>query len=540
MFKTSQTMQYPSLHVKVPPFIRRHLTGPLYFGLFVWLCVTCVTQSAAQQILTPPAGPAPRVNGPAIFGVRPGNPFLYSIPATGDRPMTFSVDNLPAGLEVNASTGIIVGKIGTPGEYRVVLRARNALGEAHKDFRIEVGEKIGLTPTLGWSSWNGIAHDITQERILRNAQALVSSGLKDHGFAYINLDDCWQGARGGPFNAIQGNELFPDMQQLTGDIHALGLKFGVYSTPWIKSYAGFPGGSADLPDGSDSSRPGAAPHKIGKYSFVANDARQWATWGVDYVKEDWSPSDIEHTREIYQALRASGRDMILSISNTADFNRAAEYGKYAQSWRTTPDILDVWAQSDNANHAAISEDGFNQDKWAPYVGPGGFIDSDMLVVGRVSFSKYIRQTRLTPDEQYTHISLWAMLSSPLIIGADLEHLDPFTISLLSNDEVLAIDQDALGRPAVRVASMGGIDVYLKDLEEGGHAIGFFNRSDAEEKFIFNKLDRIGLPGPQHVRDLWRQKDLPDERNAAIEIDVPAHGVLLYRFTAYTPTEGTHP
>jgi alpha-galactosidase len=479
------------------------------------------------------------VNGPTIFGVRPGSPFFYAIPATGHRPMTFSVDNLPAGLEVNSATGLITGKMTAAGEYTVVLRARNALGEAHKNFRLVVGEKIGLTPALGWSSWNAIAHDITQERILRNAQALVSNGLKDHGFAYVNLDDCWQGARGGPYNAIQGNELFPDMQLLANEIHALGLKFGVYSTPWLASYGGFPGGSSNYPDGRFIPGDRSLRHTIGKYSFAVNDAKQWAAWGVDYVKEDWNPSDIEHTKEIYEALRASGRDIILSLSNTAEMEHAAEYGKYAQSWRVTADILDVWDQSDNHAHTSISEDGFALGDWAPYSGPGGFADADMLVVGRISFGKWIRQTRLTPDEQYTHISLWAMLSSPLIIGADLEHLDPFTLSSLTNDEVLDVDQDALGRPATLRETIGGVDVYVKDLEDGSHAVGFFNRSDAEEHYAFNKLNRIGLRGAQHVRDLWRQKDLPDAYGA-IAIDVPAHGVLLYKFTASTLARETQP
>ncbi len=509
--------------MKVQSLMSCKPTRHLYFGPLILLCIACAAQGNAQQILTPPSGPAPRVNGPTIFGVRPGSPFLYSIPATGARPLTFSVENLPLGLELNVSTGLITGKLTQSGEYRVVLHAANAFGEARKSFRIEVGEHIGLTPAMGWNSWNAIAHDITQERILRNAQALVDSGLKDHGFAYINVDDCWQGMRGGPFNALQGNELFPDMQQLADSIHALGLKFGVYSTPWTTSYAGFPGGSSNSPDGKFT--PG--DQEFGKFSFAVNDARQWAAWGVDFIKEDWLPGDIEHTREFYAALRASGRDIVLSVP--ADLKHGAEYRYVAQSWRVMPDILDVWDQSDYRYHSSISEDGFSLGPWAPYTGSGGFTDADMLVVGRISMGKWIRQTRLTPDEQYTHISLWAMLSSPLIIGADLEHLDSFTLSLLSNDEVLDIDQDALGKPAVRLATISGVDVYVKDLEDGSHAVGFFNRSDVPAHYIFNKLDRIGLSGVQHVRDLWRQKNLPDAESI-IPIDVPAHGVLLYKFS----------
>jgi alpha-galactosidase len=198
---------------------------------------------SAPEIRTPPASPAPRINGPDIFGVRPDHPLLYHIPATGDRPMEFSADKLPAGLTLNAATGNITGALHKKGEYKVIFHAKNALGTCDKKFKIVVGEMINLTPAMGWNSWNHYAGHITQNIVLQNAKAMAESGLIDHGWSYVNIDDTWQGARGGEFHGLQGNEKFPNLKGLCDQIHAFGLKFGIYSTPWETSYAGYPGGS---------------------------------------------------------------------------------------------------------------------------------------------------------------------------------------------------------------------------------------------------------------------------------------------------------
>src|ERR1035437_4059731 len=190
-----------------------------------------------REIRAPAALPAPRINGPAIFGVRPDHPFLYHIPATGDRPMEFSADKLPAGLTLDSKTGDITGTIHKKGEYKVTLHAKNSLGMSDKKFKIVGGETIALTPPLGWNSWNHYAGRVTGDIILQNAKAMADSGLINHGWNYMNIDDTWQGARGGQFNGIQGNEKFPDMKALCDGVHALGLKIGIYSTPWTTSYA---------------------------------------------------------------------------------------------------------------------------------------------------------------------------------------------------------------------------------------------------------------------------------------------------------------
>lgn len=205
-------------------------------------------------ILTPKAPAAPRLNGARVFGVRPGHPFFYQIPATGERPMKFSAEDLPAGLTLDAATGRITGAIAAPGTHRVTLRATNAHGTDTQPWRIEVGEKIALTPAMGWNSWNCWGVSVDQEKVLASARAIVAQGLVEHGWSYINIDDTWQGARPGPAHALQANGKFPDLKKFCDELHAMGLKAGIYSTPWITSYAGYPGGSADNPAVTGSSR----------------------------------------------------------------------------------------------------------------------------------------------------------------------------------------------------------------------------------------------------------------------------------------------
>ena len=479
----------------------------------------------ASAILTPPPSPAARIHGPSVFGVRPGSPFLYGIPATGQRPVTYSAERLPAGLSIDPSTGEITGSIKAPGTYLATLKVRNEMGADAKDFRIVCGDNISLTPPMGWNSWNCWAGAVDQEKVLASAKAMVDSGLSQHGWTYVNIDDTWQGARTGQGYALQANAKFPDMKSLVSQIHAMGLKAGIYSTPWETSYAHYPGGSSQTMEGAFQK----IGSKFGRFGFAAADARQWADWGFDYLKYDWNPIDVEHVREMSQALRATGRDIHFSLSNAADISTAPDLAQLANSWRTTGDIYDQWQNGDHNWHFGVSEIAFSQDRWAAYAGPGHWNDPDMLVVGQVGWGAKLHPANLTPDQQYAHISMWCLLSAPLLIGCDLEHLDPFTLNLLCNDEVLALDQDALGKQATRVASDGPIDVYVKDLEDGSKAVGFFNRSAQNYSGRFNKLPTIGLGGRQQVRDLWRQKDLPVDQKGFVNIIVPADGVLLLKF-----------
>ena len=483
----------------------------------------------SAYILTPPAPARPRINGPAVFGVRPGSPILYHVPVTGDRPMRYSARGLPDGVRLDGATGDMTGRLAAPGTYTIMLQVRNSHGNAHRTFLLKVGDEIALTPPLGWNSYNVWGTQINQRLALAAAHAMVSSGLIEHGWSYINLDDGWQGLRAGPFNALQPDaERFGDFQGMVDEIHHLGLKVGLYSTPWVKSYGGRLGGSAENPEGSPQTWPGnparnkhQLPYDIGKYHFADNDAKQYAAWGIDYLKYDWGPVEYPETKEMFDALRDQRRDIVYSLSNNAAENLLADIGQVstvANAWRTTHDIVDSWKR--------VSQDiGFAQTDWAPFARPGHYNDTDMLVVGVVGWGKEKQHyTRLTPDEQYSHISLWALLSSPLILGNDLEKLDPFTLSLLTNDEVLAVDQDALVNQALPVAQTGNAIVYRKKLEDGSQAVGLFNTGEVPAN-VTVKWSDIGLTGKHKVRDLWRQKNLGNLAEAFTATVAP-HGVVL--------------
>ncbi|MBI1808181.1 MAG: NPCBM/NEW2 domain-containing protein [Ignavibacteria bacterium] len=520
------------------------LTDPRSFSDLVVKMV-----AAEPYILTPKPSETPRINGAKVFGARPGNPFLYTIAAAGKRPMTFEARGLPDGLTIDPTTGRISGVIDKQGEYTSTLIAKNELGTAERDLRIKVGERICLTPPMGWNSWNCWGGSVSAEKVLSSARAMSEKGLINHGWTYINIDDGWQGVRGGAFNSIQGNRKFPDMVVLAREIHNLGLKIGIYSTPWRGSYEGHIGGSCDNQDGTydwikageanedqrqKDQEKGRQPHwRFGKYSFADVDARQWAGWGIDYLKYDWNPIDVLHVKEMADALRKSGRDILLSLSNSATFESAKDYAVLANCWRTTGDIQDIWN--------SMSGNGFSQERWIPFAGPGHWNDPDMLVVGLVGWGPYLHPTRLTADEQYTHISLWSLLSAPLLLGCDLSRLDDFTVNLLANDEVIEIDQDPLGKQATRIYNQDGEQIWVKELEDGSKAIGLFYVDEREltspsdyfhweqknKTTITLKASDIGLNGKFKVRDVWRQKDL-GVFEKRFEAEVPYHGVVLVR------------
>jgi alpha-galactosidase len=504
-----------------------HTAVGVSFPVWLFVCLSLESFAAdTPEFRTPKPTPAPHINGPSIFGVRPGAPFLYRIPASGARPIEFNTDSLPSGLHLDSKTGEISGVLKKPGEYTVTLRTKNSAGRAEKKFRIVVGETIALTPPMGWNSWNCSGSRVDAEKVLKSARGMVDSGLINHGWTYINIDDAWQGERGGRFNGIQGNEKFPDVKGLCDQLHKMGLKAGIYSTPWTTSYATYIGGSAENPEGTWSKpkipkrgnvNKKILPWAIGKYSFATNDAKQWAAWGIDYLKYDWNPNELPETQEMYNALRSSGRDVVLSLSNSTPFTNAPALSKIANCWRTTGDIRDTWD--------SMNKKGFGEDKWEPFAGRGHWNDPDMLVVGQVGWGSP-HPTKLTPDEQYTHITLWCLLSAPLLLGCDLDQLDDFTLNLLTNDEVLAINQDALGKQALTVSKNGDLRVYAKDLEDGSKSVGLFNLGETNATVTANWSD-LNLSGKLLVRDLWRQRDL-GKFSGKFELNVAPHGAELVK------------
>lgn len=494
-----------------------------------------------KYILTPPAPDRPVINGPAVYGVRPGSPLLYRVPVTGNRPMRLSVENLPEGLIFNPATRCISGTISCPepAEYTISLTAENEAGCSGKLFTIKVGDEICLTPPLGWNSWNCWRTRVTQRHVLDSARAMVESGLIDYGWAYINIDDAWQARRGGPYNAIQPDPTrFPDFGKLCRDVHGLGLKIGIYSSPWITTYAGHIGSSSDFPEGDWARDFGPAEvaekkanFRQGKYRFEEDDARQWAAWGIDYLKYDWKPNDRVSTQRMADALKTCGRDIVYSISNAAPVEHADLFGKEVNCWRTAGDLKDLWDRK--CYHLNLREQWSAHRNWlesGARVGPGHFPDADMLVVGDLTTADGYHgdpvPSRLTADEQYTHISLWALWSSPLLIGCPIEMMDDFTLGLLTNSEVLAINQDERAVPGDSIDLDNDIEVVVKKLADGSCAIGLFNKSEAKQTISIDwKI--VGLKGPQRLRDLWRHKDIGtfDGYFSAV---VRPHGVVLLR------------
>ncbi len=489
-----------------------------------------------KYILTPLPDKKPRINSAKIFGARPGNPFLYTIATTGERPISFSATNLPNGLSVDEKTGIISGKVTQKGTYKTKLKAKNAFGEAQRELRIVIGDTIALTPPIGWNGWNSWARNIDQEKVVASADAMVKMGLNQHGWAYINIDDAWQGQRGGPFNAIQPNEKFSRFKEMIDYIHSLGLKVGVYSTPMITSYAGYIGGSSDFEDGRITDtiiNNKRAFRYIGKYRFEDNDAKQMAVWGIDYLKYDWR-IDVNSAERMSAALKNSGRDIVYSISNSAPFSNAKDWARLTNTFRTGPDIRDSWL---SLYHSA-----FTLDKWAPFGGRGHWLDPDMMILGNVTTGSALHPTRLTPDEQYSHVSLFSLLSAPLLIGCPIEQLDAFTLNLLTNDEVIEINQDPLGKPARLVKEENGIQIWLKPLEDNSYVVGFFNIAYfgespesyfrwGDEKAINYHFDfsKIGLQGKFKLRDLWRQKDI-GVFSQSWQTEIKHHGVVLLKMS----------
>ena len=496
--------------------------------------------SSIPYILTPKPSDKPKINSASVYGGRPNSPFLFRVAATGERPMTFSAKNLPDGLTIDSKTGIITGKVDTKGTYEVVLNAKNAKGSASKKLKIEIGDRIALTPTMGWNSWNCFGHEVSADKVKRAADALVKSGLVNHGWSYINIDDSWQYNRDGKDQSFKGkmrdengyiltNSKFPDMKTLGDYIHGNGLKMGIYSSPgpWTC------GGCA------------------GSYGYEKQDAESYAKWGVDYLKYDWcsyggvldglpenDPNKVSSLnfqgggdldkgvkpfKLMGNLLKQQSRDIVYNLCQYG-MGDVWKWGDEsdAQSWRTTNDITDTWA--------SVKSIALAQDKAAPYAKPGNWNDPDMLVVGVVGWGNP-HQSKLKPDEQYLHISLWSIFSAPLLIGCDLEKLDDFTLNLLTNDEVIAVNQDALGKQGVCLQTIGELRIYVKELEDGGKAVAFANFGREKIKMSYKDFKKLGITGKQIVRDLWRQKDIAkiNSNKGNLALDIPAHGVSFYKF-----------
>lgn len=481
--------------------------------------ITCLSRQLG--VLTPKASDAPRFNGPKVFGARPGNPVFFRIPVSGAKPLKVSIENLSEvpRLKFNSDLNLIEGCVEKPGVYRLYLVAKNAAGEARREIKLHIGEKLSLTPPMGWNSWNAFAHDVSAEKIRKMADAFERLNLADYGWSYILVDDGWQIKADAKEprrdkNGVQlTNGRFPDMKALADYVHSKGLKIGLYSSPGPVTCTGYEG----------------------SFLHEKTDALTYADWGYDFLKYDWcsygniAKGETVQLKYLYpylimgRHLRAAKRD-IVHYACAYGFGDVATWGASvnAQCWRTTRDLFDFWGGILTAMD--------QMDALWRFASPGGWNDMDMMVIGDIHWSG--GKTRLTPNEQYTHVSMWAMGSVPMILGCDLDKIDEFTLSLITNGEVIDINQDSLGAAAAKVQCGEGWSCWARPLEGGDFAVAMVNESQLEREILFC-LERAGLEGRWAVRDLWRQRD-EGEVVRGYRAKVPGHATHLIRLS---PREG---
>ncbi|RSM48677.1 alpha-galactosidase [Amycolatopsis balhimycina DSM 5908] len=380
-----------------------------------------------------------------------------------------------------------------------------------------------LTPPLGWNSWNSFGCNVSEATIHQAADAMASSGMRDAGYQYIVVDDCWFDPQRDAQGNLRGSSKFPSGMKALGDyIHARGLKFGIYQVPTDRTCA---------------QRGGTYPGSTGSQGHETQDARTFASWGVDYLKYDWcSPAgtrDEQVTRFglMRDALRATGRPIVYSInpnSYHAITGDKYDWGQVADLWRTTEDLLDIW-QNGNTNSYPMGV-GNVLDVTAPLAaqaGPGHWNDPDMLVVGRPGLS-------LT--ESRTHFTLWALLAAPLMAGNDIRTMSTDISAILRNPRLLAVDQDRLGAGGRRVRDDGDVEIFAKPLSDGSVAVGLLNRGGATAT-VSTTAAQAGLSGSSFtLTDLWTGGTATT--SGAISASVPAHGIAAYRVSGGSPLAAT--
>jgi alpha-galactosidase len=361
---------------------------------------------------------------------------------------------------------------------------------------------LASTPPMGWNSWNKFGCNVGEDMIRQMADGMVKSGMKEVGYQYIVIDDCWQVERDQSGNIVADAKRFPaGIKALADYVHSRGLKFGIYSDAGYKTCA---------------KRPGSLGHEY-------QDALQYAAWGVDYLKYDWCNTTTQDAQAAYalirNALNASGRSIVLSICEWGTAKPWLWGEKVGGNlWRTTGDISDVW-QGKDKHHLGVVDILDLQDGLQSYAGPGHWNDPDMLEVGNGG---------MTTDEYRAHFSLWSILAAPLLAGNDLRDMKPEIHDILTNKEVIAVNQDALGRQGRRVRKDGDLEVWAKQMQDGSRSVVLLNR-DVSEKEIAVSWEDIGYPShlSASVRDLWHAKDL-GQHQEKFSASVAPHSVVMVK------------
>lgn len=476
-----------------------------------------------KVLLTPKPGPTPKINGPKVYGCRPGHPFIYRIPCTGTRPIAFSAAKLPETLHLDANTGIITGTAPAErGEYAVTLEAKNSHGSNQKTFAIIVGDTLALTPPMGWNSWYIHYYHVTEEHMRNAADVMVSSGMADYGYSYVNIDDCWMKKRDDePYRDAQGailtNAKFPDIKGMVDHIHSKGLKAGLYTGPGPWTCAGY----------------------VASHEHERIDAEKFAEWGFDFLKHDWCSysavaggTDLEHMQKPYQLmgdiLKSLDRDILLNLCQYGMGDVWTWGGKVGgHCWRTTGDLgLEQGSLLPGFFHIGLSN-----ARHYEYAKPGQWNDPDYILIGRIGnahrHDEPPKPTTLTPSEQYSYMSMWCLMAAPLFYSGDMRYLDEFTLNVLCNAEVIDVDQDPLGIQAKPLVQNDETLIMAKPMADGSLAVGLFNLTELPREMTVD-WSLLGLSGKRLARDLWRQQDL-GTFDGQFTANVTRHGVALVRF-----------
>ena len=377
---------------------------------------------------------------------------------------------------------------------------------------------LAQTPPLGWNSWNTFGEKVDETVILETATAMVASGMKDAGYQYVVIDDCWSDKAGRDSNGdlVPDPERFPNgIKALADHVHSLGLKFGIYSDAANLTCAGWPG----------------------SYLNEQQDAALWASWGVDFLKYDYchAPAEqavaIDRYTRMGDALKNCGREILLSL---CEWGGRAPYlwGRKAggQMWRVTGDVIDAWDNVELSWGGLTINGAIDLGAYiSQYAGPGGWNDMDMLVVG-IHGSGHTTDQGATDEEYRTQMAMWSILCSPLMAGCDIRTMDSAAAETMMNPEILAVNQDPLGKQAVRVARKGGLEVWRKPMGDGSIAAALLNRTDAGAEIELRWRD-LGLLDNEklHVRDLWARQDVGEAREKLVR-PVPAHGTVMLRLS----------
>ena len=366
---------------------------------------------------------------------------------------------------------------------------QTAWGQVHTN-----REQLARTPPMGWNSWNKFGCNVSDQMIREMADAMVSTGMQSAGYEYVNVDDCWQVSRDADGTIVADPSRFPSgMKALADYVHSKGLKFGLYT---------------DAGRLTCQKRPGSLDHEV-------QDAKTYAQWGVDYIKVDWCHAEgldpeVQYAK-FRDALAQSGRAIVFSICNWG-VKAPWQWGPHTGNlWRTTEDISD--------HYDRMSVIGFSQNGLDKFAGPGHWNDPDMLEVGNGGMKH---------DEYLTHMSLWVLLAAPLLAGNDLRSMDQETKEILTNPEIIAVDQDAKGVQGHRLWDEGPLEIWAKPLSDGSHAVGLFNRGESELKITL-AFKMLGITGPARLRDLWQHRNL-GTLNDTYVASVPKHGVVMLKVT----------